>query len=157
MIMVYLLRDEPFGPLSQEERAIMKSTMKSRIAMGAMLMLSLALAACGPKKASLSASMTEFKYEPASWTVPAGAEVTLTVTNAGSVEHEWLLLDAGVTITPPFDEEAVKESILVDQDVDAGATATVVFTAPSVPGEYEVVCGVAGHIEGGMTGKLIVQ
>jgi plastocyanin len=135
----------------------MQSSMKSRIARGAVLMLSLALVACGPKKASLSASMTDFKYEPTSWTVPAGAEVTLTLTNDGSVEHEWLLLDAGVTITPPFSEESVKDSILVDQDVDAGATATVVFTAPMAAGEYEVVCGVAGHIENGMTGKLIVR
>lgn len=46
---------------------------------------------------------------------------------------------------------------LVDQDVDAGASATVVFTAPSVPGEYEVVCGVAGHIEAGMVGHLVVK
>lgn len=135
----------------------MNSKMKSRIVIGAAVALSLALAACGPKKASISASMTEFMYEPESWTVPAGAEVTLTLTNNGSVEHEWLLLDAGVTIVPPFDEEAVTDSILVDQDVDAGASATVVFTAPTTPGNYEVVCGVAGHIEGGMTGTLIVQ
>ncbi|HSB91209.1 MAG TPA: hypothetical protein VLD63_14425 [Anaerolineales bacterium] len=46
---------------------------------------------------------------------------------------------------------------LVDQDVDAGASATVVFTAPSVPGEYEVVCGGAGHIEAGMVGHLVVK
>jgi plastocyanin len=135
----------------------MNGTTKSRITIGAALLLSLALAACGPKKVSLSVSMTDFNYDPESWTVPAGAEVTLTVTNNGSVEHEWLLLDSGVTITPPFDEEAVKDSILVDQNVDTGATATVVFTAPTAPGEYEVVCGVAGHIEAGMIGKLIVQ
>jgi plastocyanin len=135
----------------------MKGITRSRITIGAALLLSLALAACGPKKANISAAMTDFKYDPVSWTVPAGAEVTLSLTNNGSVEHEWLLLDAGITITPPFDEEAVKDSILVDQDVDAGATATVIFTAPATPGEYEVVCGVAGHIEAGMTGKLIVQ
>ena len=135
----------------------MNGTTKSRITIGAALLLSLALAACGPKKVSLSATMTDFKYDPQSWTVPAGAEVTLTLTNDGSVQHEWLLLDSGITITPPFDEEAVKDSILVDQDVDAGAAATIVFTAPTAAGEYEVVCGIAGHIEAGMTGKLIVQ
>ncbi len=135
----------------------MKGTTRSRITIGAVLLLSLALAACGPKKANISATMTDFKYDPVSWTVPAGAEVTLALTNSGSVEHEWLLLDAGITITPPFDEEAVADSILVDQDVEPGATATVVFTAPTTKGEYEVVCGVAGHIEAGMVGKLIVQ
>ena len=135
----------------------MNGTMKSRTTIAATLLLSLALAACGPKKANISASMTDFKFDPPSWTVPAGAEVTLTVTNNGSIMHSWLLLDSGITIAPPFDKEAVKDSILVDQDVDAVATATVVFTAPTTRGEYEVVCGVPGHIEAGMVGKLIVQ
>ena len=130
---------------------------KMSVRLGAILLLSLALAACGPKKTNLAVSLSDFKFTPDSWEVPAGAEVTLTLTNEGSVQHEWLLLDAGVTITPPFDEEAVKASILVDQDVDAGASATIVFTAPSTPGEYEVVCGVAGHIEAGMVGHLIVK
>jgi uncharacterized cupredoxin-like copper-binding protein len=135
----------------------MNSTTKRGATLAMALVLSLALAACGPKTASISATLSDFAYEPVSWTVPAGAEVTLTITNSGTVEHEWLMLDAGVMITPPFDEEAVADSILVDQDVDAGATATVVFTAPTTPGEYEVVCGVPGHIEAGMTGTLIVQ
>jgi uncharacterized cupredoxin-like copper-binding protein len=155
--MVYFIRRRADRPGSQEENVSMNNRMTSRLAIGAAVVLSLALAACGPKKASISATMTEFEYNPQSWTVPAGAEVTLSLTNAGSVQHEWLLLDAGVTVTPPFDEEAVKASILVDQDVDPGASATVVFTAPSAPGAYEVVCGVAGHLEAGMTGKLIVQ
>lgn len=135
----------------------MNNGTKTSIRLGAALLLSLALAACGPKKASISANMTEFAFAPASWEVPAGSEVTLTLTNAGSVTHEWLLLDAGTTITPPFDEEAVTDKILVDQDVDAGASATIVFTAPAQPGDYEVICGVAGHIEGGMVGHLIVK
>ncbi len=135
----------------------MSNETKTPVRLGAALLLSLALAACGPKKTTIAATMTDFKYDPVTWEVPAGAEVTLNLTNAGSVEHEWLLLGAGVTITPPFDEEAVKDSILVDQDVDAGASATVVFTAPSTPGEYEVVCGVAGHIEAGMVGHLVVK
>jgi plastocyanin len=143
--------------LPREEETLMNRTTKKGIALGGALALGLALAACGPKTASISAVMTDFHYEPQTWTVPAGAEVTLTLTNNGSVEHEWLLLGAGITITPPFDEAAVSDNILVDQDVDAGATATVVFTAPATPGEYEVVCGIAGHIEAGMTGTLIVQ
>jgi len=50
-----------------------------------------------------------------------------------------------------------RTAFLVDQDIDDGASATVVFAAPTKPGEYEVVCGVAGHMEAGMTAKLIVQ
>jgi plastocyanin len=135
----------------------MNSTTKRGATLAVALVLSLALAACGPKTASISADMTDYTFTPGSWTVPAGAEVTLTLTNSGSVQHEWLLMGSGIIITPPFDEEAVKDNILVDQDVDPGQSATVIFTAPAAPGEYEVICGVATHIELGMTGKLIVK
>lgn len=135
----------------------LKGTTKTGIAVGTVLLLSLALAACGPKTASISATMTDFKYDPDTWTVPAGAKVTLNLTNNGSVEHEFLMLDLGTTVTPPFNEDAVKDKILVDQDVDAGKSATVEFTAPTAPGEYQVLCGVAGHLEAGMQGKLIVK
>ncbi|HMK08607.1 MAG TPA: cupredoxin domain-containing protein [Anaerolineales bacterium] len=124
---------------------------------GTAMLLSLALVACGPKTATISTTMTDFKYDPDTWTVPAGAKVTLNLTNSGSVEHEFLMLDLGTTVSPPFNEDAVKDKILVDQDVDAGQSATVVFTAPTAPGDYQVLCGVAGHLEAGMQGKLTVK
>lgn len=135
----------------------MSKELKTSVRLGAAVLFSLVLAACGPKKASIAADLTDYKFTPDTWEVPAGAEVTLTVTNTGSVKHEWLLMAAGVIITPPFNEDAVKDSILVDQDVDPGASATIIFTAPSVPGDYEVICGVVSHIELGMVGHLIVK
>jgi uncharacterized cupredoxin-like copper-binding protein len=37
-----------------------------------------------------------------------------------------------------------------------GKSATAKFTAPAEPGEYYVTCGLGGHHEVGMVGKLIV-
>jgi plastocyanin len=117
----------------------------------------LALGACGPKKINLSIAMNEYKFEPATWEVPAGAEVTVALTNSGSVMHEWVLLNQGYTVTPPFSDDKDGANIVVDQDVDAGPTSTFTFTAPTVAGSYEVVCGVAAHIENGMVGTLVVR
>ena len=36
-------------------------------------------------------------------------------------------------------------------------TETVTFTAPTEPGEYQVVCGIEGYLEGGMLGELVVK
>lgn len=117
----------------------------------------LALGACGPKKVSLSIRMTEYKFEPATWEVPAGAEVTVTLTNSGSIKHEWVLLKQGHTVAPPFSDAKDGANVLVDQDVETGNTSTFTFTAPTVAGSYEVVCGVPAHIENGMVGTLVVK
>jgi uncharacterized cupredoxin-like copper-binding protein len=140
-----------------EAMMFVKSSIRKPSFLAAAALLSLALAACGPKTATISTTMTDFKYDPATWTVPAGATVTLNLKNDGTVTHEWLLLDLGTNVTPPFDEEAVKDKILVDQDVDAGQSTTIQFTAPTAPGDYQVVCGVAGHLEAGMQGTLTVK
>jgi uncharacterized cupredoxin-like copper-binding protein len=58
-------------------------------------------------------------------------------------------------IQAPSDDK-VKNDTIVAQSVDAGKTVTFKFTAPAA-GEYQVVCDVAGHLEAGMQGKVIVQ
>lgn len=121
------------------------------------LLMTLAAAACGPKKAEISSNMTDFKYDPATWQVPAGAQVTLTLTNAGSVKHEWVLMKKGYSVTAPFSDAKDGSSALQDYDVEPGQTQVFNFTAPTEVGDYEVVCGVAGHIENGMKGTLTVQ
>jgi plastocyanin len=123
----------------------------------AMVVMTMAVAACGPKKADISSTMTEYKYEPATWQVPAGAQVTLTLTNAGSLKHEWVLMKKGYTVAAPFSDAKDASSALADYDVDPGQTQTFTFTAPTETGDYEVVCGVATHLENGMKGTLTVQ
>jgi uncharacterized cupredoxin-like copper-binding protein len=120
----------------------------------------LALAACGgagtPTPASLSVDMIEFAFEPSSYSVPAGAEVNLALSNSGALEHEWVLMNAGTQASAPFDEND-EGNIYWEQELNPGESGTFTFTAPENPGEYQVVCGTAGHLEAGMVGTLIVE
>jgi plastocyanin len=119
--------------------------------------LSLILAACGGGGAStkLTLNMTDFMFEPAEFTVPAGQEITMTASNFGAVEHEYVVFDLGTDPGDKFGEED-EGNIYWEIEVEPGETATETFTAPSDPGEYYVTCGIAGHLEAGMVGKLIV-
>lgn len=113
------------------------------------------LAACSGGASSagnnISTTATDFKFEPNTWTVKAGEEVTLAITNNGAVEHDWVLL--GTMITAPADGE---KDVIFEAEVAPGATENVTFTAPATPGEYQVICEIAGHLEAGMEGKLVV-
>ncbi len=135
----------------------MKSKVGSFRAAVLFAVAALMLGACGPKKVSLDISMSDFKFEPAAWEVPAGAEVTVTLTNSGSVLHEWVLLNQGYIVTPPFSDEKDGANVLEDHDVEPGQTSTFTFIAPTVAGSYSVICGVPAHIESGMVGTFVVK
>ena len=122
------------------------------------LLGSLLLAACSgggssQGSTSISATETEFAFTPNTWSVPAGQKITLTLSNKGTVEHDWVLMKAPVT--PPF-SSTNQPDVIFSAKTAPGATNTVTFTAPSSAGEYEVVCDVPGHLEAGMSGKLTV-
>lgn len=132
--------------------------MDTRQRLYALLILSLGvvLAGCGgPKTAELSVSLSEFAFSPSSASVPAGTEVTLTLTNSGTIEHNWVLLDAGYDASAPFDTGDQAE-VVAETTVAAGETQTFSFTAPSTAGSYQVVCSVPGHLEAGMKATLTV-
>jgi uncharacterized cupredoxin-like copper-binding protein len=117
--------------------------------------LVIGLAACGgPSTAELAMSMTEFSFSPPSASVPAGAEVTLTVTNNGTIEHNWVLLDAGYQAAAPWDADD-QSQVITETSVPAGGSQTVTFTAPAA-GTYQIVCSIAGHLEAGMMASLTV-
>jgi uncharacterized cupredoxin-like copper-binding protein len=123
---------------------------------GAALVVSLLLSACGGNgPANLNVVATDFAFTPAELTVAAGEEVSLTLTNNGSVEHEWVIMEAGYRMTTPFDDDD-EPHVYWEGAVAAGESMTFAFTAPSEPGEYQVVCGIPGHVEAGMTGTLTV-
>lgn len=123
------------------------------------MVLSVVLAACGGGASSsggtsISTTMTDFKFDPAAWTVPAGKEITLKVTNNGSTDHSWALMSK--PISGSF-TDADKANVLFSKVVSAGQNATVTFTAPTTPGDYQVICDIPGHFEAGMVAKLTVQ
>ena len=121
------------------------------------LALSLILTACGGNKATLNVTATDKGYDSPTYTVKAGAEVTVNLTNNGSLQHEFAVLKLGQHVTPPFGEKD-EDKILWELDgVDPGTTKSDTFTAPTEPGEYDIICGVPGHIELGMIATLIVK
>ena len=127
--------------------------MKKEIFVGlAMIIL---LTACGSKSTTLNLEMKEFVFLPDTFTVPAGEPVTLNIKNTGTLEHEYVIMILGREATIPFGEED-EPGIFWEQELEPAGSITVQFTAPAEAGEYQVVCGTAGHLEQGMKGKLIV-
>lgn len=126
------------------------------------LPLGLLLSACssGPST-EISASMEDFQFSPTEWTVAAGEEIAVELTNDGSVEHEWVILQSGVNISseselPETEEELLADFVYWEDEVEPGETKTVTFTAPPA-GEYQIVCAIEGHFDAGMEGTLISE
>jgi uncharacterized cupredoxin-like copper-binding protein len=105
-------------------------------------------------------TLDTFVFEPNAWSTTAGSTATLTLDNTGqALEHTWVLLpqtatmDEAIALADPPPADA----ILYELRVPAGETASGTFTAPAEAGSYIVVCAVAGHAAGGMTGTLTVN
>ena len=121
-----------------------------------LLSTSLLLAGCGPQTTKLTVDMVEFAFTPTEFTVPAGGEVELTLINNGTVEHEFVIMKLGQSVSVPFSDDD-EDNIYWEHEVESSATETVTFTAPTEPGEYQIVCGIAGHLENGMEWSLTVK
>lgn len=120
---------------------------------------SLVLASCGGNAASpsttIEVTMTDFQFDPNSFTVPAGQEITLNATNSGGVIHSFVIMQKDKSAGTEYNEED-RINVYWETEIPAGGSIDTSFTAPSEPGEYEVVCHIPGHILAGMVGKLNV-
>ena len=123
----------------------------------AAVLLGLLLTACGGGGASktIDVTMTDFQFQPSQFTVPAGEEITLNSSNNGAVVHNFVIMKLGTTAGDFFDEKDVPD-VYWEVELLPGASINTSFTAPSEPGEYQVVCKTEGHIVSGMTAKLTV-
>lgn len=122
--------------------------------------LAFTLTACGGAAApaysnKIDVTLNEFMFEPTDFAIPAGQEITLAAKNDGKVAHEFVIIKLGQEVTVPFDADD-EDKVFWEHEVEPGATETITFTAPTEPGQYTVVCGISGHLEAGMTGKLVV-
>jgi len=119
--------------------------------------LSFLLVSCGRNGASTTINLTisDYHFEPDTFKVPAGEEITVNIENAGFVSHQFVIFkfgkDAGGKIGPED-----QENIYWRFEVRPGHSDSATFAAPSEPGEYYVTCGIVGHLEAGMFGTLIV-
>jgi uncharacterized cupredoxin-like copper-binding protein len=122
-----------------------------------MLILALSLSACGKSGPStkITFTMTDFAFNPNEFTVPAGEKITLNVTHDGTMEHNFIIMKHGTDAGEMFDE-ADKVNVFWEVDLQPGESETILFTAPAQPGTYQVICGMPGHLQSGMIGKLIV-
>lgn len=120
-------------------------------------LLVLLLAACGGES-SESVALTfdgsdMFQFIPATASVPAGAEVTVTFNNVGVLEHNWVLIPSDVDPLRATNQDGLPGA--TSGSVAAGGSVTFTFTAPA-PGDYQFVCTIPGHAAGGMVGTLRV-
>ncbi|MCI0555259.1 MAG: cupredoxin domain-containing protein [Anaerolineae bacterium] len=121
------------------------------------ILLSLALSACqsGGPSTKLNVEMTDFAFTPNHFTVPAGEEITVNIAHHGIVVHEFIIMKPGTTAGENFDEED-KPNVYTIVEVPPGHSQTFTFTAPNHAGDYQIVCGIVGHLESGMIATLTV-
>ena len=94
------------------------------------LLLAVLATACGEEQeneAAVSQSLTvetfDYYFEPTSLAVDVGAEVTIELTNNGSISHTWTATDLDAEV-----------------EASAGESGTVRFIAPDEPGSYDFFC-----------------
>lgn len=141
---------------------------KRRAQLGAVIVASvIVIAACGGDNSAsgagsaLTVDMVEFEFRPSDAIVTAGSDVLVTLNNIGSIRHEWVVLQEGVRLEDEADkpeDEAVFQSDFVyfEFDLEPGLSETATFTAPAIPGTYQLVCAIPGHLSAGMVGVLEV-
>jgi uncharacterized cupredoxin-like copper-binding protein len=140
---------------------------KAIIGLIAVVPLVFGLAACSSDdddsggSTEISATMEEFEFTPTSWSVAANEEITVNLNNTGSVEHEWVILQPGVTIEseadlPETEEELLADFVYWEDEVEPGDSKTLTFTAPAA-GTYQIICAIADHFDAGMNGTLTVE
>lgn len=121
------------------------------------------LSACGPKPPQeVQITLTEFTIESTMTTFKVGQPYRFVVTNAGTIEHEFMIMpplaEGGMGMEMhELDEMAL--AMIPEEDLPPGATVTLDFTfeEPASVGELEFACHVPGHYEAGMKLPIVVE
>lgn len=100
-------------------------------------------------------TISDFKFTPDRFTVPAGEEITLTVDNLGLTSHQFVIFQLGTSPGEKFGPED-EAQVYYSFEVKPGRDGVATFMAPTEPGEYQFICGIFGHLPAGMIGTLIV-
>ena len=133
----------------------------------ALLLIAVLLYGCAGSStvpAEIAIEETEFGYSPSSMTVVVRQPVTLTIHNAGSTEHDFVIQKINASDVVEEGSASTEHSMhdmqgLEDYDLHVstreGETSILKFT-PQEAGMYQVFCSVPGHKELGMLAELIV-
>jgi uncharacterized cupredoxin-like copper-binding protein len=117
------------------------------------------LAGCsgGGQSASnnIKVTLTDFSFNPNNFTVPAGQEISFSGRNNGAVMHDFIIMKLGANVGDTYGPED-EPDIFWKTELQPGQTSEGSFIAPSDPGEYQILCGIPGHLQAGMIGTLTV-
>jgi uncharacterized cupredoxin-like copper-binding protein len=101
---------------------------------------------------SLTVVADDFSFDPADASVVADTDVEVTLENAGAVEHNWTVLEAGTTISDEADYDP--STAVAEVAADPGGSVSGTVNLPA--GGYQVICTIPGHFAAGMEGTLEV-
>jgi uncharacterized cupredoxin-like copper-binding protein len=121
------------------------------------VLLSFLLYSCGASgpTTTIDVTMADFQFQPNQFTIPAGQEIAFNSTNTGAVVHNFVIMKLGTSAGDMFDEEDIP-NVYWEVEIQPGGSVNTSFSAPTEPGEYEVVCRTEGHIVSGMIARLTV-
>ena len=120
-------------------------------------LVTMVLASCKGNAGSnkIEVAMDDFSFTPEEFTISAGKEITVSITNSGKEAHEFVIFKQGLNAGDTFGDED-EANILWEIEAEPGATNTGTFTAPTQKGVYYVTCGIEDHLGKGMVAYVIV-
>jgi uncharacterized cupredoxin-like copper-binding protein len=103
----------------------------------------------------------QLRFDPSAIDVREGETVAFTITNSGSVEHEFVIGDAQVQAEHEAEMTSGGLNEMDQEEGNAvsippGKTATLIYTFDQ-PGKLLYGCHVAGHYAAGMEGTITVE
>ena len=113
----------------------------------------LILVACGgggapatsaPEARLVAVSAADFTFTPNAYTAAVGEQLTFNVKNDGTLDHNFVVLDASGGELERLDA------------ISVGTTKALNFS-PTAAGTLTIVCDVAGHREAGMEASFTVS
>jgi uncharacterized cupredoxin-like copper-binding protein len=114
------------------------------------------LTACSAKPVTIDVDMTEYKFTPDEFTVPAGAEITINIKNSGKQHHQFQILVLGAKTDDEVDKDG-NSTKYWSVNLAPRTNESLAFTAPSERGDYIIKCALPGHTPAGMVATLHVK
>jgi uncharacterized cupredoxin-like copper-binding protein len=119
------------------------------------------LTACGASGnkpvTTVDVDMTDHKFTPDEFTVPAGAETKINLKNSGTQAHEFQIMILGATAEDAKTDENGNSTAYWSAVLRPAENKSLSFLAPSEPGSYVIKCSAPGHTKAGMVGTLHVK
>lgn len=125
--------------------------MKRKTIPFTLIALAALLMGCAKKPVDVSVTLTEFKVDASTHSVPANTLIHFNVTNSGTVVHEFVLEPASAQDEPMANGDLESEM----EDIQPGETRTMDWTITE-PGDYHLACYTPGHFEAGMITTITV-